>query len=648
MKKFIAFFLILVTLAGMLPVLAVAPVTMYRFWDDPTRELVLTAKGTTLTIRGDFDSLSAFFPDDLEAQGYFSCVGAVLSSDKIDNWYQSYFPVNNDLALNGGFYPAGGLVTLEKGVAVADFGDIPAGRYSLGIKAGTTYPESYTNADGSVHYIGAGSRDLAQVWVNVTAQGIEFDLPETYAANKARVDAYAPPGINSLKSDLLTATAFEVTAGISDPYQKAKALYRWVTENITMQPGLNYLLWNATGSTDDLMLRWAEDILVSKDGFHAIVLNGLLHAVGIPAREVLGDRETSGRVMWTEAYIGDRWVLMSPAYEVAARNSGHKLQFFDQSIEYFSDRHSYSDAPVPTPTQPATPAPAPSSWAADEVNAAISAGLVPQSLQRGYQAPISRGAVAQMLINLVEQTAGQGIDDFLAAKGTTVNSTAFTDTSDKAVLAANALGLIHGVGDGRFDPSGTLTRAQIAAIVNRYAIQFGVGVANYSHSFTDVSGHWVNTELGWPVHAGIILGVGEGRFNPEGQLTVEQAIMIIYRALLADKTNPPAEPPPTVPTSGTAEPGFISKDICPEVRDYALELGFESMSDYIHPAGGWQIVIYNAPAGRCRELSFMFEVGHAHWVYLVNSRDSGIPIESGKVYTMAEMKALIARCADYQ
>ena len=657
MKRLGAFFLAAIMLAGMLPVTAAETVTTYRFWNDTERELVLTATGTRLTIRGDFDSLSAFFPDDPNAQGYFTCVGAVLSSDKIDNWYQSYFPVNNDPALNGGFYPAGGLVPLDKGVAVADFGDIPAGRYDLLIIAGTTYPESYTNADGSVHYIGAGHRDFAQVWVNVTAQGIEFEMPDAYAANKARVDAYAPPQgnayINPLKSDHLTATALELTAGISVPYQKAKALYRWVTENITMQPGLNYLLWNNMGSTDDLMLRWAEDILVSKDGFHAIVLNGLLHAVGIPAREVLGDRETSGRVMWTEAYIGDRWVLMSPAYEVATRNSGHKLQFFDQSIEYFSDRHAYSDAPVPTPTQPATPAPAPtapSSWASAEVNAAISVGLVPQSLQRGYQAPISRGAVAQMLINLVEQTAGQGIDAFLTGKGTTVNSTAFTDTSDKAVLAANALGLIHGTGDGRFDPEGTLTRAQIAAIINRYAIQFGVGVANYSHSFTDVSGHWVNTELGWPVHAGILQGVGEGRFNPEGQLTVEQAIMIVYRALLADKSNPPAEPLPTAPTggTGTAEPGFISKDICPEVRAYALELGFESMSDYIHSAGGWQIVIYNAPAGRCRELSFMFEVGHAHWVYLVNSRDSGIPIESGKVYTMAEMKALIARCADYQ
>ena len=177
----------------------------------------------------------------------------------------------------------------------------------------------------------------------------------------------------------------------------------------------------------------------------------------------------------------------------------------------------------------------PSSWAAAEVNAAIDIGLVPENLQKNYTKPVTRSAVAQMFINLVEQTTGQGIDKYLAAKGTTINNNAFSDTTDKAALAANALGLIHGMGNGRFEAEGTLTRAQIAAIINRYAIQFGVNVSGYTHSFTDVSGHWVNSELGWPVHAGIINGVGNNKFDPEGKLTTEQAIAITYRALLADK-----------------------------------------------------------------------------------------------------------------
>ena len=172
----------------------------------------------------------------------------------------------------------------------------------------------------------------------------------------------------------------------------------------------------------------------------------------------------------------------------------------------------------------------PSSWAVEQVYSAISTQLVPAHLRQNYKSSVSRGDIAEMLVMLIERTTGRKVYDFLESKGTTVNKNAFTDTSDPNVIAANALGLIHGVGDGRFDSHGTLTRAQIAAIVNRYAIQFGVNVSGYSHSFTDVRSHWVDSELGWAVHRGIINGVGNNKFDPDIYLTTEQAIVILYRA----------------------------------------------------------------------------------------------------------------------
>ena len=175
----------------------------------------------------------------------------------------------------------------------------------------------------------------------------------------------------------------------------------------------------------------------------------------------------------------------------------------------------------------------PSAWAAEEVSAAIEAGLVPEALRQNYTKAISRGDVAQMFINLLEAASGKTIDEIMADKGVSINSGAFTDTADKAVLAANALGIIQGVGHNKFDPDGTLTRAQIAAIINRAARVMGVETEGYTHSFTDVAGHWVSDELGWPVHAKIIEGVGNNRFDPDGKLTTEQAIAITYRALQA-------------------------------------------------------------------------------------------------------------------
>ena len=59
------------------------------------------------------------------------------------------------------------------------------------------------------------------------------------------------------------------------------------------------------------------------------------------------------------------------------------------------------------------------------------------------------------------------IDALLAEKGVQINPTAFTDTTDKNVLAANAPGIISGVGNNRFDPNGVLTTEQAIVMAQR-------------------------------------------------------------------------------------------------------------------------------------------------------------------------------------
>ena len=164
------------------------------------------------------------------------------------------------------------------------------------------------------------------------------------------------------------------------------------------------------------------------------------------------------------------------------------------------------------------------------MEAAIAAGLVPEGLQQNYTGAVTRGEVAGLFLRLLEVSTGLSTEELLSEHGAETDPAAFTDTDDPDVLAAHALGLINGVGEGRFDPDGTFTRAQIAAILNRAARVLGVETEGYGHSFTDVSGHWAEPELGWPVHAGILSGVGEGRFDPDGVLTTEQAILMTWRA----------------------------------------------------------------------------------------------------------------------
>lgn len=172
----------------------------------------------------------------------------------------------------------------------------------------------------------------------------------------------------------------------------------------------------------------------------------------------------------------------------------------------------------------------PSAWAKTEVEAAINSGLVPDYMQKGYAQPISRVEAANLFVRLIERCYGKNVDEIMAEKQVVVNAAVFSDTTDKGVLAANALGVLYGVGDGRFSPGSTLTRSQVAAIVNRVAKVMGINTDGYSHNFVDVRGHWVDPELGWPYQMDIINGVGQNRFDPESKLTVEQAIAVSYRA----------------------------------------------------------------------------------------------------------------------
>ncbi len=176
-----------------------------------------------------------------------------------------------------------------------------------------------------------------------------------------------------------------------------------------------------------------------------------------------------------------------------------------------------------------------STWAVKEIREALDAGLVPEELRADYRSPVSRLTVSGMFVRLLETASGKTIDALLQEQGLSLNYGAFTDTDDENVLAMNALGIINGMGNGEFGAEGTLTRAQIAAILNRIAKVLGVDTEGCTHSFTDVAGTWVDKELGWPASAGIINGVGEGRFDPNGILTSEQAIAICLRCLNALK-----------------------------------------------------------------------------------------------------------------
>ena len=95
-----------------------------------------------------------------------------------------------------------------------------------------------------------------------------------------------------------------------------------------------------------------------------------------------------------------------------------------------------------------------------------------------------------------------------------------------AIEALASRGIIDGMGNGLFEPEKTMTRAQFATIVVR-----ALGLNPKADSvFTDVtSDKWYAAYIGTASSYGIINGVGGGRFNPEGTITRQEAAVMAAR-----------------------------------------------------------------------------------------------------------------------
>ena len=162
-----------------------------------------------------------------------------------------------------------------------------------------------------------------------------------------------------------------------------------------------------------------------------------------------------------------------------------------------------------------------SSWAADQVEQAIAAGLVPAALQGKYTQTATRAEFCALATALYETVTGAPI----------TQRTTFSDTSDENVEKMAALGVVNGVGNGKFNPTGPLTREQAATMLSRLAEVLGHPLASGTASFGDSAAiaSWAAAAVGQVQAAGIMEGTGGGNFTPQGSYTREQSILTILR-----------------------------------------------------------------------------------------------------------------------
>ena len=161
-----------------------------------------------------------------------------------------------------------------------------------------------------------------------------------------------------------------------------------------------------------------------------------------------------------------------------------------------------------------------STWAVEPVAAAIAAGLVPQGLQQSYAQATTRAEFCALAVALYENL-----------KGDITGRTTFSDTADVNIEKAAAIGVVAGVGDGRFNPDGALTREQAATMLARLAEALGAPLIAAKPTFGDSASIsiWAYDSVGQVQAAGIMGGVGDNLFSPKTAYTREQSIVTLWR-----------------------------------------------------------------------------------------------------------------------
>ncbi len=124
--------------------------------------------------------------------------------------------------------------------------------------------------------------------------------------------------------------------------------------------------------------------------------------------------------------------------------------------------------------------------------------------------------------------AGMPMTVFAEGNANSYSDVPFYSWYYDAVDYLSALGVMQGVGNGKFAPNQKLTRAMTVTVL--YRIAGSPDVAEAENPFEDVpAGSWYETPVKWAVASGVTMGTSEISFSPNTSITREQLACFVYR-----------------------------------------------------------------------------------------------------------------------
>ena len=168
---------------------------------------------------------------------------------------------------------------------------------------------------------------------------------------------------------------------------------------------------------------------------------------------------------------------------------------------------------------------APDAWYKDAVQYAYDNGLMTgvSATEFAPEATTTRAMIVSILARL------EGVEHAEAAGFADVTDEWYAT----AVNWAANVGVVNGYEDNTFRPNQPITREQLAAIFMNYASYKGQDVSNRADltSYTDQPSTWAEETMQWAVAEKLITGVTNDELQPQGNATRAQVAAILQRFL---------------------------------------------------------------------------------------------------------------------
>ena len=169
---------------------------------------------------------------------------------------------------------------------------------------------------------------------------------------------------------------------------------------------------------------------------------------------------------------------------------------------------------------------APDAWYKDAVQYAYDQGLMTgvSATEFDPEATTTRAMIVSILARL------EGVESAEAAGFADVDD---NDWYATAVNWAANVGVVNGYEDNTFQPNTAITREQLAAILMNYAAYKGEDVSNRASlaTYTDQPSTWAEEAMSWAVAEGLMNGVTADTLQPQGAATRAQVAAILQRFL---------------------------------------------------------------------------------------------------------------------